>query len=542
MKKCPGCGALVNGNQQSCPNCGFPFDREESIPKDDAKTENVKDNQVERRCHLCGKRVPDNSAYCPYCGARLTVSDNNDNHQDNDKHSDKRILAIVGVVVTILLVIMVAGNIIPSNKPNPMPDYSEIPSDGEDEVTNNTDISQNENITGEYLILDKNLNESYQLLINEDYTARMVKKYYEVYYYYVDNGGGMKEERFHYPWKISSLLESEGLAEGLMSMTVNGHPIVKTEIKISENKTTACSWEKYENERLGIYVKLSGSGVSEKYIFEGRIYDDYDALLSKDEKRSSLIVPSNYQNSNEATNSTTSQVINNIIKNMVCVNGGSFLMGATNEQGEDVKEDEKPVHEVTLKSFHIGRYEVTQKEWKAVMGNKPSEFKGDDLPVENVSWGDCKLFIKRLNAKTGKKFRLPTEAEWEYAARGGNKSKGFKYSGSNNVDDVAWNDPDDKGQLQFPDESFRTHKVGTKKPNELGIYDMSGNLFEWCEDGYEEYSAFHQYNPIGRHGDDGYCINRGGSWGTNPKRCRISSRNSDAFWLRNYYHGFRLAM
>lgn len=151
---------------------------------------------------------------------------------------------------------------------------------------------------------------------------------------------------------------------------------------------------------------------------------------------------------------------------MVRVEGGTFRMGATSEQGSDVWDNEKPVHSVTLSGYYIGKTEVTQALWKAVMGINPSRFKGDYLPVENVSWDDCQEFIRKLNSMTGQNFRLPTEAEWEFACRGGNNSRGYKYSGSNNLGSVAWYDGNSGN---------KTHPVGTKAPNELGIYEMCGS-------------------------------------------------------------------
>lgn len=170
---------------------------------------------------------------------------------------------------------------------------------------------------------------------------------------------------------------------------------------------------------------------------------------------------------------------------MVYVEGGTFMMGSDDD---DAFSDESPVHEVTLSSFYIGNYEVTQALWKRVMGSNPSVCNGDDRrPVETVSWKDCQNFIYELNALTGQEFRLPTEAEWEYAARGGRKSRGYKYSGSNDAEKVGWFFT--LGEVSQP--------VGTKMPNELGIYDMSGNVWEWCQDYYGDYSEESQINPTG---------------------------------------------
>ncbi len=165
--------------------------------------------------------------------------------------------------------------------------------------------------------------------------------------------------------------------------------------------------------------------------------------------------------------------------------------------GGDAYGDEKPAHSVTLGDYYIGKFEVTQELWEAVMGSNPSYFKGSNLPVEQVSWDDCQTFIRKLNSLTGKNFRLPTEAEWEYTARGGNRSKGYKYSGSNNISDVAWyweNSGDRvlSGEWDYDkikNNNCRTHPVGMKSPNELGIYDMSGNVYEWCQDWYGSYSS-----------------------------------------------------
>ena len=217
---------------------------------------------------------------------------------------------------------------------------------------------------------------------------------------------------------------------------------------------------------------------------------------------------------------------------MVRVEAGTFTMGATAEmKNPDV--DEKPTHRVTLiNDYYIGKYEVTQALWQTVMGNNPSYFKGDNLPVEQVSWKDCKKFLSKLNRITGKMFRLPTEAEWEYAARGGNKSRGYQYSGSNNLSDVAW----------YSDNSgSKTHAVGIKQPNELGIYDMSGNVWEWCQNWYGAYSSPSQVNPTGA--NSGSCrVCRGGCWGSGARNCRSSCRYYDTPDNRYYALGLRLVL
>jgi formylglycine-generating enzyme required for sulfatase activity len=213
---------------------------------------------------------------------------------------------------------------------------------------------------------------------------------------------------------------------------------------------------------------------------------------------------------------------------MVYVKGGTFQMGSN-----DGDSDEKPVHTVTVSDFYIGKYEVTQKQWREIMGNNPSNFKNcDNCPVEMVSWNDVQEFIKKLNQKTGKNYRLPTEAEWEYAARGGSQSRGYKYAGSNNIGEVAWYDDNS---------SSKTHAVGGKKPNELGIYDMSGNVYEWCSDWYGNYSAGSQRNPQGPTSGPLRLL-RGGSWGLNARYCRVSNRLNVNPGYRINYSGFRLAV
>ena len=226
--------------------------------------------------------------------------------------------------------------------------------------------------------------------------------------------------------------------------------------------------------------------------------------------------------------------VNGVSFKMIQVKGGTFTMGATEEQGSDTYSDELPTHRVMLSDYYIGQTEVTQALWKAVMGKNPSEFKGNNRPVENVSWDDCQTFIRKLNRLTGRKFRLPTEAEWEYAARGGNKSRGYKYSGDNSLGTVAW---------YAENSGDTTHEVKTKQPNELGIYDMSGNVVEWCNDWFDEnyYAQSPASNPKGPSSGP-YHLARGGGWGFEARSCRVVYRDGDKDDLRCSGFGLRLAL
>ena len=223
------------------------------------------------------------------------------------------------------------------------------------------------------------------------------------------------------------------------------------------------------------------------------------------------------------------------------VEGGTFTMGATSEQ-QDPYDDENPTHQVTLSSYYIGETEVTQALWTAVMGNTVEQIAnangwktlgvGKDCPMYYISWNDCQEFISKLNSLTGQKFRLPTEAEWEYAARGGKKSRGYQYSGSNNLDDVAW---------YTSNSGINTHPVKTKQPNELGIYDMSGNVWEWCQDWKGSYSSSSQTNPKGPSTGSGR-VGRGGSWYDSARDCRSAHRNVSTPGYRNNHLGLRLVL
>ena len=217
---------------------------------------------------------------------------------------------------------------------------------------------------------------------------------------------------------------------------------------------------------------------------------------------------------------------------LVFVKGGTFTMGCTSEQS-DCDSDEKPTHRVTVSDFYMGKYEVTQKQWREIMGNNPSKFSGcDNCPVEQVSWNDVQKFIKKLNQKTGKKYRLPTEAEWEYAARGGVETHGRAslYAGSNNIGEVAW---------YKSNSGSKTHPVGQKKPNELGLFDMTGNVWEWCNDWYGDYSSSSQTNPKGP-ASGSFRVLRGGGWISGARGCRVAIRGINGPDFRSNFNGFRL--
>ena len=224
--------------------------------------------------------------------------------------------------------------------------------------------------------------------------------------------------------------------------------------------------------------------------------------------------------------------VNGVSFDMVRVDGGIFNMGLDKGFDDKAVTNESPAHSVTLDGYYIGKTEVTQALWQAVMGTNPSNFKGDNMPVENVSWKDCQEFIGKLNVLTNKKFRLPTEAEWEYAARGGNKSRGYKYAGSDSIDDVAWYDMNGEEI---------THPVASKRPNELGIYDMSGNVWEWCNDWYADYTANSQTHPTGpQSGSLRVC--RGGGWDNYAGSRRSSNRSNSSPTNRSSSLGLRLAL
>lgn len=224
------------------------------------------------------------------------------------------------------------------------------------------------------------------------------------------------------------------------------------------------------------------------------------------------------------------ETANDINMEMVYVEGGTFQMGVSAESDADAYEREAPEHNVTVSSFYIGVYEVTQEQWQAVMGDNPSQYTGENMPVDNVTWEAASEFCEKLSALTGKNYVLPTEAQWEFAAKGGNLSEGYKYSGSDNVKDVAW---------YWDNASFKTHSVGGRLPNELGIYDMSGNVYEWCSDWYAEYTSDDAVDPAGPETGEQKCC-RGGAWASNAAGVRNTYRGSYAVDFQYNILGIRV--
>ncbi len=233
----------------------------------------------------------------------------------------------------------------------------------------------------------------------------------------------------------------------------------------------------------------------------------------------------NSVSSTNVTDNILSFTVNGITFNMVHVPSGSFMMG------NDKIRNERPSHNVTLSDYYIGETEVTQALWNAVMGENPSYFQGEELPVECVSWDDCQKFVKKLNELTGRQFSMPTEAEWEYAARNAGKDN-YSYSGGNKLRSLAW---------YSINTSSMPRSVKTKKPNGLGLYDMSGNIFEWCYDWYGAYNRDASKDPTGPSEGTRRVI-RGGSWGYDETYCTVTKRVFYSPDLRSYSIGFRLAL
>lgn len=271
----------------------------------------------------------------------------------------------------------------------------------------------------------------------------------------------------------------------------------------------------------------------------------------KEDTNLKIIVARNYQmqeRSGEITLKTGDLSKNIIIRQVAClwyesfemvaVESGSFYMGAQKESLDKENYDESaymvesPVHRVSVDNYCIGKFEVTQAQWVAAMGSNPSLIQGDNLPVENVTWEQVQDFITLLNEKSGKEYRLPTEAEWEFAAKGGNKSENFKYSGYSVLGACGW---------YYSNSEATTHEVGSKYPNELGIFDMSGNVREWCSDWFDYYVSSEINNPQGSNYGS-MKVNRGGSWSTPAINCRNTYRHTDFPYDAAQDLGFRLAL
>ena len=307
------------------------------------------------------------------------------------------------------------------------------------------------------------------------------------------------------------------------SLNVNYKP-VQSEVWL-DGKRLGTSPSVFRNINPGRHeVEIRKSGYQTKKetvtVADGQTTNLTGTLSATQVNRSNTIV--------KETNKTVSSpesvetfTVGGVSFNMVRVEGGTFMMGS---EDSDAYDAEKPVHQVTLSSYAIGETEVTQELWQTVMGSNPSHFKGTNLPVEKVSWADCQKFIRKLNAMTGRTFRLPTEAEWEFAARGGNKSRGYKYSGSN----IYYN-------------SFNTHSVKKRKANELGLYNMTGNVLEWCQDWYGSYDSNAQTDPTGPESGS-FRVIRGGSWIHNVRFCPSSFRNFNSPWFCIDFLGLRLAL
>lgn len=263
-------------------------------------------------------------------------------------------------------------------------------------------------------------------------------------------------------------------------------------------------------------------------------FEEYDKLVTDDAVFK--IVPSGSEK--------LTFTVGGVSFTMIYVEGGTFTMGCTSEQGGDCEDDEKAVHTVTLSDYYIGQTEVTQALWQAVMGttiqqqakkgtyNTTLYGTGSNYPMYYVSWKECDAFVKKLSQLTGRRFALPTEAQWEYAARGGKKSGHFKYAGSNSIGDVAWYDGNSNSS---------THPVAIKSPNELGLYDMSGNVWEWCQDLYGAYSTTSQTNPSGP-SSGSFRVYRGGGWGSNAQYCRVAYRSLSTPTDRYGNLGFRVVL
>ena len=328
----------------------------------------------------------------------------------------------------------------------------------------------------------------------------------------------------------------------LLTLAVHAQELTIDGMKVT-NDLSASQYRRMDlnKEPCGLVkVRLAEAGAS----FEGNVIKPFNIprIQSLTTYALTLLKPATGK---EAPAQVTTFKANGVSFKMVMVKGGTFTMGATQEQGKDVWRDEKPAHQVTLSSYNIGQTEVTQELWQAVMGSNPASFKGAKRPVENVRKKEIGEFINKLNQLTGRKFRLPTEAEWEFAARGGTLSKGYKYAGSDDLTAVAWYGGNSSGQA--------TRTIASKRANELGIFDMSGNVYELCLDWYDAYKAGNQKDPVtnpplDEDGDEdidefsAFFVGRGGSVSSNAEQCRVTYRRPFSQSESYDYLGLRLAL
>lgn len=328
---------------------------------------------------------------------------------------------------------------------------------------------------------------------------------------------------------IDTTPDGKYLKVSLVSMSF-GAPIGNDSFTITSNT----SWTVTSDQSWCTVSSPSGLGNSSitVYVSENTSTGSRFATITVKAGGLSQIISVTQAGSINIDQSAMTFTVNGISFKMIRVDGGTFTMGATPEQGSDAVDKEKPTHSVTLSTYYIGETEVTQELWQAVMGNNPSIINESRWPVERVNWNDCQDFITKLNSLTGYNFRLPTEAEWEFAARGGNNSRGYKFAGSNSIDVVAW---------YWDKSNDLAHNVAQKSPNELGLYDMSGNVWEWCQDWYGEYSSSSQSNPTGLTSGS-YRVLRGGCWGSDAWYCRVSTRLSYSPGYSNFGLGLRLAL
>ena len=318
--------------------------------------------------------------------------------------------------------------------------------------------------------------------------------------------------------------------EGEKSHSANNEILRSAQNDNSAGNVISNESEKSQKNKPGkslwlILLLLLVTGAGAWFLFGGTVSSD--APKADTTKKQTVALDNSFK--------TREFKVGNVSFKMVVVEGGKFRMGS-----EDGYDNEKLVHDVTVSDYYIGETEVTQALWEEVMGSNPSRFKGSDNPVENVNYNDCVTFVKKLNEKlkaagqlpAGREFRLPTEAEWEYAARGGNRSRGYQYSGSNTLSSVAW---------YWDNGNETTHPVKEKHANELGLYDMSGNVLEWCYDWYADYSSSLQTNPKGP-STGSYRVLRGGSWFNDARNCRVACRGYSSPDYRPYDGGLRLAL